>query len=315
MDKGTLSLDDIVGQEKAITELKKLVDSIHFRDLYDVWRLPVPKGIILTGTTGIGKTASVRALAKELGKSVTLMELRYIDIASRWIDAPIEQLRAFFSLAEQYAKTSHVIIFIDEIESMLPERDSQIHETSLKRVDVFLEWMDGGFSTTKNITVIGATNKLHALDRAARRPGRFDKIVQFEELTMENVIRGLSIHFERRGLAKHQFSNLVIRPITGIAAGNLSGADIPEIVNRVIEKKVEEHKRNLVIANKNLAAMSVEQRLLSYQDLNFFPAPIVVEDIYDVIGDYLQEKIKRGDIEKTNSFGFTLPTATSQEIN
>lgn len=304
MDVGSLNLDDIVGQDKAIHQLKLLVDSIGYRDLYDVWKLSVPKGIILTGPTGVGKTASVRALAKELKDKVTLMELRYIDIASRWIDMPIEQLRQFFSMAEQYSKNKHVIIFIDELEAMLPERDGQIHETSVKRVDVFLEWLDGGFSVLKNITVIGATNNLEMVDKAARRPGRFDRIVQFEELTVPNIIRGLQIHLTKRGLSNFQVSDFVIRNLPNIGDGYLTGADLPEIINRVIERKVQIHKNRIISIHKNLLKLSIAERSEIFKNAKFFPEPISIDDIYIVVEEYICDKVNRKDIAKQTQFGF-----------
>jgi len=174
LDEFKFRLDDVIGQDQAVEELKELLHNIKEKEFCNVWGIRPVNGILLTGSPGTGKTMAARALTKELGCDAIMMELKYRDIASRWIDAPIEHLSQFFKIVELKARDKHVIVFIDEIDSMLPDRSSlHLHESSVKRVDVFLEWLDGGLTSLKNVTVIGATNFINGVDRAALRPGRF----------------------------------------------------------------------------------------------------------------------------------------------
>lgn len=307
MQIGDLSLDEIVGQPAAIKQLKNLVSSIRYKSLYSHWSTKPPKGIMLTGPTGVGKTASVRALAYTLGAQVFLMELRYLDIASKWVDMPIEQLKGFFTLAEEKSKERHVIIFIDEIDSMLPARDMQLHETSMKRVNVFLEWMDGGFSSLNNITIIGATNFIEGVDKAAKRPGRFDKIVKFQELSPDDIIEGFNIHLSKRHLSSGQVEVLQPQKLKAmLSKGDLSGADIPELINRLIEKKINEHKSNIELEVPTFALMTPEQQHALLNNSLYVPRAITTEDVIDEFAEYIRNKKQIETNGSLNKFGFHL---------
>lgn len=237
----SLSLDDLVGQPEAIKSLKEFVRQINYKNVYSQWNINPPKGILLTGNPGLGKTASVRALAYELSSKVHLMELSYIDIASKWIDAPIESLKAFLNKAEELSRSAHVLIFIDEIDAMIPDRNQQLHETSMKRVNVFLEWMDGGLEAKKNITLIGATNYLDGVDKAALRPGRFDKIIEFKNLTSDAIVKGLQIHLKKKNLSPNRVGKIDWANFKNfISDGQFTGADLQDIITRVINKKIDE---------------------------------------------------------------------------
>lgn len=296
MDLGNLSLDEIVGQDEAIAELKTLVESIKYKTIYNIWKVKSAKGIMLIGGTGLGKTASVRALAKELSNDVILMELRYLDIASRWIDAPIEHLKQFFKIAEIKSKEKHVLIFIDELDSMLPDRESgNLHETSVKRVDVFLEWMDGGLGTLENITLIGATNFEYGVDRAAKRPGRFDKLLQYKDLDSDAVIKGLKIHLEKKDLNDTQIEDIdwdLIRQKSKLS--NITGADLPEIINRLITCKINEHISNL--QNKiNFDDLDVDEKDVQIYNTEYYPDRITTDDFINQINKYVSYKNKGKD--------------------
>jgi SpoVK/Ycf46/Vps4 family AAA+-type ATPase len=289
MDLGNLSLDEIVGQDDAISELKKFVESIKYKIIYKSWSLKSPRGLLLTGEPGVGKTAAIRALAKELENDVILMELRYLDIASKWIDAPIEQLRQFFGVAEKRSAEKHVIIFIDELEAMIPDRNNQLHETSMKRVNVFLEWMDGGFSSIDNITIIGATNFLEGVDKAARRPGRFDKIIHFVDLNSSAVVKGLKIHLSKRDIGD-KLDNINWNDIeTAVGDSKFSGADLPEIINRLIDTKVTEHI-DMINQTYDFRALSrIEQRGILTQN-KLLPEKINTSYFIETIRKYATYK-------------------------
>lgn len=309
MSTTALGLDEIVGQKEAISELRNLCDSIKYKELYKFWKLASPKGILFTGPTGVGKTESIRATANELGGRVTLMELRYLDIASKYVDKPIEQLRSFFDIAEKQSKQKHVIIFIDEIDSMLPIRDSNLHETSLKRVNVFLEWMDGGFSGIENITIIGATNNPEGMDEAAKRPGRFDKLIKFNELDTDAIVTGLQIHFNKRNLytcqyVEHDLNWDIVRPL--IKTGSLSGADMPEIINRLVNRKVQEHKTKIEMSIPNFNKLADYNRNQHIIDLKYMPNPINSNDIYETTKEYINWKISIGRLSGSGYVGFNI---------
>lgn len=287
MDLGDMSLDEIVGQEQAVKELKTLVESIKYKDLYAAWGIASPRGVLLVGPPGTGKTQSVKALAREIQDIVTLMELRYLDIASKWIDAPIEHLNAFFKRAEQESRNRHVLIFIDELEGMIPSRQGQLHETSSKRVNAFLEWMDGGFKKLQNITVLGATNFLEGVDEAARRPGRFDKIVNYHNLKSKDIALGLKIHLSKRDLIEEvQITDIDWKAVEEeVDRFTMSGADLPEIINTMLNEKVKKHIKNIE-NNGDCCALDSNLQKIYINDIQFYPSPVTTESVIHAIREY-----------------------------
>jgi SpoVK/Ycf46/Vps4 family AAA+-type ATPase len=305
MDLGDLELDDIVGQDKAIEELKLFAESIEYNLVYKAWNTKPPKGILLSGPPGVGKTAAVKALGKRLEDKVSLVELRYVDIASKWVDAPIESLREFFQIVENEATRRHVIVFIDEIDAMLPNRDNNIHETSARRVNVFLDWLSGGYRQLENITLIGATNYLEGVDKAARRAGRFDKLIEFKPLTVEACVDGLKIHLKKRNLNDLQLGIInwdkVETALRENAYKNINGADLPEIINRVVARKIKEQVGLLEEAGFSMA--SEEKKLEMLQSPLYIPKPISTQDIVEAIYDYERESDKKS---SGSTMGFSL---------
>jgi len=306
MELGDLDLDEIVGQDEAISELKRFAESILYRSIYMLWNTKVPKGILLVGPPGTGKTAAVRALGRRLIDRVTLMSLSYIDIANKWVDAPIESLRMFFKAAEAESKKRHVIIFIDEIDAMIPNRENQIHETSAKRVNVFLEWMSGGYNNIENITVIGATNYLEGIDTAAIRAGRFDKIIYFKDLTTEAKVDGLKLYIKKRNLTKLQLGDINWNMVSkALERKSICGADLPEIVNTIVSKKISEHIK--ILQDIKFDEASIEEKKQILKNPIYYPEPISTEDLVTTIKEYRQGILK--DNSGLNSIGFDLSTA------
>ncbi len=301
----SLRLDEIVGQEEAVSVLKDLVQSIKLKPVFKLWNYNIPKGILLTGGTGLGKTESVRALVYELKDSVVLMELRYLEAANKFVDAPIETLRKFFGVAEEYAKTKHVIIVIDEIEAFLPNRNDEngLLETTVRRVDVFLEWMDGGLTDNENITIIGTTNCPDLMDPAALRPGRFDRKIEFCPLTKEAIIKGLEIHYSKKALGELLTDCIDFNEVgKNIKEGDLSGADMPEIINRLVYSKVKEHIDIIKSNYSNFETLTEDKKMEVAAMREYMPSKITTEDFIKSVNEYMKSLVKNNN---TKSFGFS----------
>jgi len=288
LDGFPFTLDDVIGQEKAILQIQDILFAVKNKEVNSFWGLAPSKGILFEGAPGTGKTMAVRAFVKELNKEVSMYELRYIDIASRWIDAPIENLKQFFKMIESKSKEKHIVLFIDEIEGMIPNRDSgSIHETSTRRVDVFLEWMDGGLKQLKNVTVIGATNYLDGVDKAALRPGRFDAIISFAEFDAESMVEALKMH-----LTKYKLDEKLMGIINWDLIRNdfkhktISGAATELIVKNILKSKSQEHLNNIKTKNSKFDALKNQDKESIIKDAKYFPSPICTKDFMEGIKDY-----------------------------
>jgi transitional endoplasmic reticulum ATPase len=168
------ALKDIGGLSEILKELKELIAiPLKRPDLLAKLGLEPTRGVLLVGPPGTGKTLTARALAEELG--VNYIALVGPEVISKYYGEAEQKLRGIF---EKAAKNAPCIIFIDEIDSLAPDRNSVEGEVEKRVVAQLLGLMDG-FSQSLGVIVLAATNRPDHLDPALRRPGRFDREVQF----------------------------------------------------------------------------------------------------------------------------------------
>jgi transitional endoplasmic reticulum ATPase len=169
------SFADVGGLQEQVGRARELIDlSLNKRDkLERIGGRPI-RGILFTGPPGTGKTMLARVIAKEAGAS--FFQIKGPQIFSKWVGESEEMLRGVFELA---AKEAPSIIFFDEIDAIAARR-GETHETGRHVVAQLLTEMDG-FSESRNVVVIAATNRKEFLDPALLRPGRFDWQIPFEE--------------------------------------------------------------------------------------------------------------------------------------
>ena len=170
----TASLKDIGGLGDVLKELKELIEiPLKRPDLLAKLGLEAVKGVLLVGPPGTGKTLTARALAEELG--VSYIAIAGPEIMGKYYGEAETRLRGVF---EKAAKASPCLIFIDEIDSLAPDRSKVEGEVEKRVVAQLLTLMDG-FARTEGVIVLAATNRPDHLDPALRRPGRFDREVQY----------------------------------------------------------------------------------------------------------------------------------------
>ncbi|MDB9305644.1 MULTISPECIES: AAA family ATPase [Cyanophyceae] len=169
-----ITLKDIGGLNQELKELKELIAiPLKRPDLLVKLGLEPTHGVLLVGAPGTGKTLTARALAEELG--VNYIALVGPEVITKYYGEAEQKLRAIF---EKAAKNAPCIIFIDEIDSLAPDRSAVEGEVEKRLVAQLLSLMDG-FSQNKGVILLGATNRPDHLDPALRRPGRFDREIQF----------------------------------------------------------------------------------------------------------------------------------------
>ncbi len=170
----TTSLKDVGGLSDVLRELKELVEiPLKRPDLLAKLGLEAIKGVLLVGPPGTGKTLTARALAEELG--VSYIAIAGPEIMGKYYGEAETRLRGVF---EKAAKAAPCLIFIDEIDSLAPDRSKVEGEVEKRVVAQLLTLMDG-FAKADGVIVLAATNRPDHLDPALRRPGRFDREVQY----------------------------------------------------------------------------------------------------------------------------------------
>ncbi len=168
------SLKDVGGLTEVLKELRELVEiPLKRPDLLTKLGLEPPRGVLLVGPPGTGKTLTARGLAEELG--VNYIAIVGPEVMGKYYGEAEARLRGIF---EKAAKAAPCIVFIDEIDSLAPDRSKVEGEVEKRLVAQLLSLMDG-FAKTNGVIVLAATNRPDHLDPALRRPGRFDREVQF----------------------------------------------------------------------------------------------------------------------------------------
>ncbi len=168
------SLKDVGGLGEVLQELKELITlPLKRPEVLTKLGLEPTRGVLLVGPPGTGKTLTARALAEEIG--VNYIAIVGPEVIGKYYGEAEQRLRALF---EKAAKNAPCIVFIDEIDSLAPDRSKVEGEVEKRLVAQLLSLMDG-FAQTKGVIVLAATNRPEHLDPALRRPGRFDREIQF----------------------------------------------------------------------------------------------------------------------------------------
>ena len=169
----SITYEDIGVLRNEVTKVREMIDfPLRYRELFKRLGVEAPKGVILHGPPGTGKTLLAKAVANET--NVNFYSIGGPEIMSKFYGESEERLRNIFQEAEKNAPS---IIFIDELDSIAPKREEVSGEVERRVVAQLLSLMDGMASRGK-VVVIGATNRLNAVDPALRRPGRFDREIE-----------------------------------------------------------------------------------------------------------------------------------------
>lgn len=246
-----ISFSDVAGIDEAIEELREVVDFAGEPEgYYKTAGVKIPKGVILHGPPGCGKTLIAKAIANEAGVSV------YGIIGSEFIEMYVgvgaARVRALF---EQAKKNAPCIIFVDEIDALIMPRGSSDTSAATgernQTVNQFLAETDG-IESGQGIIIIGATNRLDIIDPAAIRAGRFDRKIYVGLPDIKGREEILRVHTKNKPLAK----DVSLRKLAGEIKLGSSGADIENICNEAailaVRKRKEEEKKHGGIINTPL---------------------------------------------------------------
>ncbi|MDO5862243.1 MAG: AAA family ATPase, partial [Thermoplasmata archaeon] len=249
-DVPKVSYDDIGGLGDAVRKIREMVElPLRHPELFKRLGVEAPKGVLLHGPPGTGKTMLAKAVAGET--SSNFVSIGGPEIVSKFYGESEGKLREIFKEAEENAPS---IIFIDEIDSIAPKREEVTGEEERRIVAQLLSLMDGLNSRGK-VVVIGATNRPNSIDEALRRPGRFDREIEIGIPDRDGRLEILQIHTRGMPLADdvdldwladktHGYSGADISALTKEAAMaalrrvlpdvDLEAEEIPrEVLNRI----------------------------------------------------------------------------------
>lgn len=235
VENGTgITFRDVAGQDEAKESLMEIVDYLHDPKKYMEIGAKLPKGALLVGPPGTGKTLLAKAVAGEAG--VPFFSISGSDFVEMFVGMGASRVRDLF---KQAAEKAPCIVFIDEIDAIGKSRDNQIggNDEREQTLNQLLTQMDG-FDDTKAIVVLGATNRPEVLDKALRRPGRFDRTISVTQPDKQGRIDILKVHTK-----KVKLDDTVDLDEIALATSGASGADLANIVNEAALRAVRFGRR------------------------------------------------------------------------
>ncbi|QQS18834.1 ATP-dependent zinc metalloprotease FtsH [Candidatus Saccharibacteria bacterium] len=222
-EKDKVTFKDIAGQGEAKQDLEEVVEFLKFPKKFSTLGAKIPKGVLLVGPPGNGKTMLARAVAGEAG--VPFFSISGSEFVEMFVGVGASRVRDLFAKAK---KNAPCIIFVDEIDAVGRRRGSGMgggHDEREQTLNQILVEMDG-FEQGQNVIVLAATNRADVLDPALLRPGRFDRRVGIGLPERADRLAVLQIHFTDKPLAK----DVDLDALSAKTAGS-SGADLANIAN------------------------------------------------------------------------------------
>jgi transitional endoplasmic reticulum ATPase len=222
------SYEDIGGLKDELQRLRETIElPLRHPELFQKLGIEPPKGVLLYGPPGTGKTLIAKAVASESGAH--FISIAGPEIISKYYGESEQQLRSLF---EEARENSPSIIFIDELDSIAPRRDDVTGEVERRVVAQLLTMMDG-LEERGQVVVIGATNRVDAIDAALRRPGRFDREIEIgvpSELDRIEILkihtRGMPLAEDKDNLAEDKDKNLKLLKLLAQQTHGFVGADL-----------------------------------------------------------------------------------------
>ena len=248
MEKTTgVTFADVAGQDEAKESLVEIIDFLHNPGKYTAIGAKLPRGALLVGSPGTGKTLLAKAVAGEAG--VPFFSISGSGFVEMFVGVGASRVRDLF---QEAAKVAPCIIFIDEIDAIGKTRDTRFggNDEREQTLNQLLAEMDG-FDPSKGIIVLAATNRPEVLDKALLRPGRFDRRITVDRPNLAGRLATLQVHTRKIRLAEDVDLNKIAQATAGCV-----GADLANMVNEAALRAVR-HGRHAVNQEDLLVSFEV----------------------------------------------------------
>ena len=236
-----VKFDDVAGCDEEKEEMKEIIDYLKFPNKFEKMGARIPKGILLVGHPGTGKTLLAKAVAGEA--DVPFYSISGSDFVEMFVGVGASRVRSMFENAK---KTAPCMIFIDEIDAVGRQRGAGIgggHDEREQTLNQLLVEMDG-INDNAGIVIIAATNRPDVLDPALLRPGRFDRQITVALPDRKGRTEILKVHARN----KHLSSEIDLGALAKRTPG-FSGADLENVLNEAAILAVRENKNEITMAN------------------------------------------------------------------
>jgi transitional endoplasmic reticulum ATPase len=252
----SITYEDIGGLGDAVGRVREMIElPLRHPELFKRLGVEAPKGVLLHGPPGTGKTLLAKAVANET--NANFYTIGGPEIMSKYYGESEEKLRNVFQQAEKNAPS---IIFIDEIDSIAPKREEVSGEVERRIVAQLLSLMDG-MSTRGKVVVIGATNRVNAIDPALRRPGRFDREIEIGVPDRHGRLEILQIHTRGMPLAK----DVNLDKLADISHGFV-GADLQSLAKEAAMRALRRVLPEIDLSSESIPAETLRKIIVTMQD-------------------------------------------------
>lgn len=259
----TVTYEDVGGLRNEVGKIREMIElPLRHPELFKRLGIQAPKGVLLHGPPGTGKTLLAKAIANET--TANFYSLSGPEIMSKFYGESEERLRKMFQQAEQ---NSPAILFVDELDSIAPKREEVSGEVERRIVSQLLALMDG-LSSRGKVVVIGATNRVNAIDPALRRPGRFDREIELGVPDKQGRLEILNIHTRNMPLSK----DVDLEKISEVTHGFV-GADIQSLAKEAAMSAIR----------RVLPEIDLTQESIPHETLN--KISVTMQDFTDVLRD------------------------------
>ena len=273
MEKSTgVTFADVAGQDEAKESLVEIIDFLHNPQKYTAIGAKLPKGALLVGSPGTGKTLLAKAVAGEA--KVPFFSISGSDFVEMFVGVGASRVRGLF---QEAAKVAPCIIFIDEIDAIGRTRDSRFggNDEREQTLNQLLAEIDG-FDSSKGVVILAATNRPEILDKALLRAGRFDRRIVVDRPNLQGRYQTLRVHTKNIKLAE----DVDLHKIAQATAGAV-GADLANLVNEAALRAVRQGRKavnqqdlltsfEVVIAGtekKGTVLTDMEKRIVAYHEV------------------------------------------------